>query len=417
MAEVNELVTAYSVVLDDKTLTVLTNLQTSFERINDVASDFGKIFTGGMDITSFFKQFVSGANDLENLAKATGYSTDALQEWSYAAKASGVSADAVLNDMKNLKASYAIGEKDLLRLSKTFSKSSAFYSQQLGQYLGMSQDMINLLKQGPEAVQNLLDEAHKMGTVIPKEEIEKAAKAQREFNKSMAAFQGNAQQVVAQILPTLNKWLEKLNKYMGEHPEETLNAIGRAIKFAFAVKTITTVMDLTNKVLQFNRTLVDTNTAIDTMIAKEGAIGKLGQTFKGLGMAIKMISFVGLAEGLSELLDVITDGKWSEALGNFWGDFFYDPSRTFNDRMFKGLNWIGEKTGWWEQRDNPYSFNKIGNRFQPSGQLPSLPVAPTPAPVTNNSNSQQNVNNNNTIIYNVAGDMGFTPVPNMNVNQ
>lgn len=414
MALQNELVTTWSVIMDDRTLTVLSNLQTSFERINSVAEEFGKIFTGGLDLTSFFKQFISGANDLENLAKATGYSTDALQEWSYAAKASGVSADSVLNDMKSLKASYAIGEKDLLRLANTFSKSSAFYSQQLGQYLGMSQDMINLLRQGPEAVQSLLDEAHKMGAVIPKEEIEKAAEAQREFNKAMAAFQGNAQQVVAQILPTLNKWLEKINTFMKDHPEQNLEQISRILKIIAGISLGNKIYGWVNSFLQFNKIIFETNKYLDEMVSKDPQMVKFAGSIKGIGTALKMISFVGLAEGLSELLDIITDGKWSDALGNFWGDFFYDPSRTMGDRFYKGMNWLGKETGWWDERENPYAFNKIGNRFQPRGQMPTAPVMPSPAPVTNNSNSQQNINNNNTIIYNVSGDMGFTPIPYTN---
>lgn len=349
MAITNELVTEYSVTLKDQTLTVLNNLQTSFQKINTLATDFGKIFTGGQDITSFFKQFVSGANDIQNMSKATGISTKSIQEWTYAAKAFGVSADSILSDMKSLKASQAIGEKDLIRLSKTFSKSSAFYSQQLGQYLGMSQDMITVLRQGPAAIQKMLDEAHKMGAVLDDQKIKQAAEAQSNFNKSMAAFQGNAQQVIAQILPKLNEWLEKLNEFMANHPEKTLEYIGKALKVIIGMNVASWLIRTGTEFGKFFKIINNTQEAttkmgsafsqmVTGMSKKTGALGAIGKSISGFGAILSKLTDIvkfftaawatwEISRGIGKLLGLDDEnrvlGKWFAEAGEQAGDIFY----------------------------------------------------------------------------------------------
>jgi hypothetical protein len=433
MAITNELVTEYSVTLKDQTLTVLNNLQTSFEKINNLATDFGKILTGGQDFTSFFKQFVSGATDIRNMAKATGISTKAIQEWSYAAKASGVSADSVLNDMKSLKAQYAIGEKDLLRLSKTFSKSSAFYSQQLGSYLGMSQDMITLLRQGPEEVKKLLDEAHKMNAVLSEEQISKAATAQEEFNKTMAAFTGTLQQVMAEnVLPKITEFFEKLNKYLGEHPDQMLEKVGAAFKIIVGIKFVSWITKVGSELGKFSKIMIDTKTqslamsntfssAVNEMAKKEKTIGAIGKTLQGLGSGIsKLTGFLKtmsmawaafeIGQGIGKLLGLDDEnnalGKWFSEAGEDAGDLIYElfkgKNKGISDLPEEELNKIRASVG----LKVPATTDNIANKGPAPQVLPNVQNNSSTS-IDNSSNDTTSTVINNYNIWNVSGGNGM----------
>ena len=433
MAIQNEIVTEWSVTLKDQTLTVLNNLMTSFEKINGLASDFGKILTGGQDFTSFFKQFVSGATDIRNMAKATGISTKAIQEWSYAAKASGVSADSILGDMKSLKAQYAIGEKDLLRLSKTFSKSSAFYSQQLGSYLGMSQDMITLLRQGPEEVKKLLDEAHKMNAVLSEEKINKAATAQEEFNKTMAAFAGTLQQVMAEnVLPKITEFFEKLNKYLGEHPDQMLEKVGAAFKVIVGIKITSWVIKAGFELKKFGNILNDTQVAcikigdsygkmVKELAKSEKPIGAVGRSLQWLGSGVSKVTGLikGLSmawaafefgQGLGKLLGLddenSTLGKWFAKIGEGTGDLLYKlfggKEAGISDLPEEELNKIRASVG----LKVPAATDNIANKGPAPQVLPNVQTTSSTS-IDNSSNDTTSTVINNYNIWNVSGGNGM----------
>ena len=399
MAEANEIVTSFSVVLKDQALTVLTNLYTAFDKINDKASEFGKFVTGQADVTELFRNFLTGSNDIMQLSRATGYSAETLQKWSYAAKAAGVSAESVLGDMKNLQNHYITSEKGLLNLARSFQKMSPIIRQQYGSWYGMSQDTINLLSQGPEAVKKWLDEAEKMGAVIPKEDLEKAAEAHKKWETTLESFRKTAEKTLTPFVEGMTKALEKVNEFMKNNPEKVLNGINTALKFMIGMKVTRWVVSAGKEFLTFTRTIGDTQAAVGklsnaylqslrSMSRQGGTIGAIGNGLRKLRLLCfdltKAINGVAMAFAASEIIDMLTGGKYSDAMGNFWGDFFSDPSRTINDRMYKGINWLGEKTGWWEQKENPYDFGKV-RKVEPT--VRPLPVENSNA--NNNPSTEQ----------------------------
>lgn len=355
MTIINEAVLQYSIVLKDQALTALSNLQTAVDRINESASKLGTYLTGKGDLKSFFMDVLSGSNDLLNLSKTTGFSTEALQKWSYAAKSAGVSSEAILSNMKSLKGQWGIGEKDLVRYAKSFQKMGAWGRYQMGSLLGMSEDMITLLSQGPDAVQKWLDEAEKMGAVLPKDEIEKAAEAHKKWNTTLESFHKTSEKTLTPFIEKFTIILNKINEFQKNNPDKTFNLIETALKqilalgiTSWAIKTVSSLKQIWKVLTPFPETLNSSARAAESMGREiSGAVDatsdfgnqtqnveKLNRSFSGLKNTINGIVsiFKGFVMGevIAEWIDALTNGKYSDKLGEFWGDVFFKAGKVYD---------------------------------------------------------------------------------------
>jgi hypothetical protein len=218
MATVNELVTALGFELKPDALKNINNFEVGISHLQDAVGKLGRMLTGGLSMKDYFSSALGRSQDIMNSAKAIGMSTDALQEWQYAAKASGVSAESVISDIENLRANFFMSEKGMLRLADSFKRMSAGGAYWYGNMYGLSKDTVLMLRQGSAALKQMQDEAHKVGAITPQEEIEKAAKLNAELEKRKVALQKVVDTIILKVAPVVEKMLKKFDEWMAADP-------------------------------------------------------------------------------------------------------------------------------------------------------------------------------------------------------
>lgn len=217
MATVNELVTALGFELKPDAIKNINTMQVGISHLQDAVGKLGKMLTDGKSFTDFFSSTLTRSQDLENTAKAIGLSADALQEWQYAATASGVSASAVTDDLDHLHNEMFLSEKGVLNLADSFKKMSAEGARLYGSRIGLSRDTILLLRQGSEAIKDLQARAPK----LTDEQIKKNTELKKKIEASKKELETLAQTVVSKVTPSLLKMFETFNNWLGDDPERT----------------------------------------------------------------------------------------------------------------------------------------------------------------------------------------------------
>ena len=225
MATVNELVTALGFELKPDALKNINKIEVGLSHLQDAIGKLGRMMTGGLSMKDYFLNVLGRSQDIVNSAKAIGMSTDALQEWQYAAKASGVSAESVISDIENLRANFFMTEKGMLRLADSFKKMSAGGAYWYGNMYGLSKDTVLMLRQGSAALKQMQEEAHKVGAITPQEEIEKAAKLNAELEKRKASLQKIVDTIVLKMAPVVEKMLKRFDDWMAADPGRAQLAI------------------------------------------------------------------------------------------------------------------------------------------------------------------------------------------------
>lgn len=259
MATVNELVTALGFELKPDALKNINNFEVGISHLQDAVGKLGRMLTGGLSMKDYFSNAIGRSQDIINSAKAIGMSTDALQEWQYAAKASGVSAESVISDIENLRANFFMTEKGMLRLADSFKRMSAGGAYWYGNMYGLSKDTVLMLRQGSAALKQMQDEAHKMGAITPKEEIEKAAKLNAELEKRKIALQKIVDTIILKVAPVVEKMLKKFDEWMAADPgraQLVIEGITAALVGLASSQILSGVTSLVNFIKSFGIGLV-----------------------------------------------------------------------------------------------------------------------------------------------------------------
>lgn len=259
MATVNELVTALGFELKPDALKNINKIEVGLSHLQDAIGKVGKVLTGGLSMKDYFSNALGRSQDIVNSAKAIGMSTDALQKWQYAAKASGVSSDSIIGDLHNLNANYFMTEKGVLRLADSFKRMSAQGANWWGNQLGLSQDTILLLRQGSAAIKEFQEEAQKVGAITSEEELKKAAKLNAELEKRKVALQKIVDTIVIKVAPAVEKLLKRFDEWMAADPgraELVIQGITAALMGLASSQILSGITSLVNFVKSFGIGLV-----------------------------------------------------------------------------------------------------------------------------------------------------------------
>lgn len=220
VAVADELVTILGVNVSKDAMAKLESFKNGIDSVKSTLLGLSVVITGfAVAAGIMVKGATDEAAELEKLSEKTGLSTDALQEWAYAAQKAGGDASAVQKDLAGLQERFMTtgksAEKMLLDISGRMQGMSGPRANALGKAYGLSDDTIALLKKGKEGVEDLRKEAHKLGGIIPADSIKKAADFKRQMTELQFTFHGLTTQAAIAMIPALSKVVEIFKEWLG----------------------------------------------------------------------------------------------------------------------------------------------------------------------------------------------------------
>lgn len=323
MAVVTELITELGFDVSKEGLAKIDAVETRIEKLTDSLEKIGHTLTGGLGIKDYFIGALGRSQDIINTSRAIGMSTDALQEWQYAAKASGVSSEAVISDLENLRANFFMSEKSVLRLADSFKKMSAGTAYWYGNMYGLSKDTVLMLRQGSEAIKERQKVARETGAITPEEELEKAAKLNAEIEESKIRLQKMVDTIVLKVVPGVTKLFKSFEAWLAKDP----GRVQLVIQGITAALIGLTAANIINGI----------KTLIATIVPLLGMIGPWGK------MAIVIGSVV---VALKELYEKCSTNWQDVPLANFVTGFVDGLKDAYKwvDELIKKLIDLGFKT-------------------------------------------------------------------------
>lgn len=279
------------------------------------AAGFAAAFLSIQAGAQFIGNAIQQADRLDELSAKLQISTEVLSGWSYAAKMSGT-------DLETL-------DKSLAKLSKTMSsaldpkssaagvfkalgvdvvdasgrlrdveavlpdladKFAAIENQTLKSAVAMEvfgksgSELLEFLSRGSVGINQLVKEAEDLQIIIPPEQAEAAARFNDKLESLKGAMTGLATRVSAELLPNLEKLVEKMLAFVrdGDRVAEVSRTIGNAFDFVSGTaSTLGSALDFVgNKIEGITETLYGLN------IAARGVFSQDWEKFAaGLGVA------------------------------------------------------------------------------------------------------------------------------------
>lgn len=199
------------------------------------------IFLGGMGITDFAAHIVNLTSKLGYLSKQLGQNAQDLYAWGATGSLVGAGADSIIGSIRGLSQSLSSGAlhgvsgaqkyfmamgmaprldpktgawnpDQLVDIARWGQGQKPQIASQLWREMGFSDDLINLLLQGPEAIRKKLEEMRRLAPTDA--QIKAAQEAARQFNETIARTQALFRDLAIEVLPLFNAGLEKVLKLM-----------------------------------------------------------------------------------------------------------------------------------------------------------------------------------------------------------
>lgn len=224
MAVADELVTILGVDIAKNAIAKLESFKNGIDSVKNTLLGLSVVITGAAATMGLMvKGAADEAAELQKLSDKTGVSTDALQEWGYAAKKVGGDSKALHGDLQALQEKFMgtgkDAEKTLLSLADRMKGMSGSQAQNLGKGWGLSDDTIALLRKGRDGIEDLRKEAHKLGGVIPADSIKRASDFKKQLAELQFAFHGLTSQVAIAMIPALSRAVEIFKGWMESNRE------------------------------------------------------------------------------------------------------------------------------------------------------------------------------------------------------
>lgn len=235
MPTVDELVTVLGIEIDPATKSGMANFQQGLDRIRTIARNATIALAGfGVATGMMVKNAAEEANELQKLSDKTGISTEALQEWGYAAAKSGLDAKSIQNDLVSLQktmsspipgqfnmtmAMFGVSARGangqlkttdqlLLDMSNKFQGMSQQRAAQWASKLGFSDDTLLLLRKGKEGIEALRKEGRDLGAIISAEAIKRAAEFHKRLSDSQFVMHTLSMQLSISLIPAMTRILD-----------------------------------------------------------------------------------------------------------------------------------------------------------------------------------------------------------------
>ena len=214
----------------------LATLSTKFTKLFATAAGAHAIFSG-------IKSSINYAVDLDYASRSLGVNVEELDAWGNAVQRTGGTAQDFQQSLSNLSRTMWLSGQDALtvlpRIADSMQKMGRSAAIAWGQTLGLSLPVINLLRMGRKEVESVIKRQYELG-VVTKKDAEEARKFQIAWQESTHSLRTNFMAASMQILPALDKILEKfteLAQWFNENPR-SMEAALYGVAAALSVVTL-----------------------------------------------------------------------------------------------------------------------------------------------------------------------------------
>ena len=406
----------------------LQQFQNSFKTLLSIGGSFAGIFS----LSNVINKFVETNKSINNLSNSLGESYQDIQAWGNAVQSVGGEVSSfnssltslnnniqqiaitgnssvlpILNrlgvSVKDNVGNFRKGTEVLKDLSDVFSSMSSTTAQTYGRMLGLDAGTIELLKQGNENLDSLLEKQKKLG-LYTKED----GKVAIEYTKSLSELKQSLMAVMSVFarvaLPTMKKFNEVFTSiavFVRKY-ETTIKAFFITLSGIFALRLIPVIYDFSKALLNLKTKhyilfgLLSTITLLidDFLVWKQNGDALFGSFWESLDIVLKDFKYlkVYIDEALESLKNFFSFGtrKKAQELGEVLkGNFEFLPN--FKNSIGKGLNdafnnfkstqlLIGEASNNQKQNLINNFYNQIGFKNTPKQST-----------ISNNTNSNINI--------------------------
>jgi hypothetical protein len=230
-----------------------------FSKLRNEALAFLAVFTAGVGIKRFTQDTIGGAAQLGILSRNLGMSTRELQAWERASTRAGGSAGGIVEQLKEAQsesAKWKLGMADPSKIAafgrfggnfeafksgnslllaraaiihRLYQRDPAQARVVAGQ-LGISEDNFSLFRQGPQAIEKLI-EAQKKNSAITQREADQALTLRNRFLDLRDTFTSTGTRIMLALMPAFDKligYFQRLANWIQQHQGD----IGRWVDMA-----------------------------------------------------------------------------------------------------------------------------------------------------------------------------------------
>lgn len=226
MATLNELVIALGFNVESSSFQKLSQFVGAAKGISEVFENIGKTITQGQGFRDFLSGTASKAQDLINLSNTIGMSTESIQQWQYAAEKAGVSAQSVMGDLTSLTTRWRKSQAGVLALAKQIQNASPFMVQAYKNMYGLSDDMITLMRRGPEEIKRYMKEIKENGGIISDEDLRKGQEFKESLFQVKKTITNTAQAVATQFMPKMQELADSFSKWIKNSDNQKTAILG-----------------------------------------------------------------------------------------------------------------------------------------------------------------------------------------------
>lgn len=214
MATLNELVIALGFNVESASFQKLSQFVGAAKGISEVFEHIGKVITQGQGFKDFLSGTAAKSQDLINLSNTIGMSTESIQQWQYAAEKAGVSAQSVMGDLTSLTTRWRKSQQGVMQLAKQIQHASPFMVQAYKNMYGLSDDMITLMRRGPEAIKRYMAEIKENGGIISDEQLQRGQQFKESLFQVKTTILSTAQAIATEFMPKIKDMADGFNEWI-----------------------------------------------------------------------------------------------------------------------------------------------------------------------------------------------------------
>lgn len=337
MATLNELVIALGFDVESSSFQKLSQFVGGVDAIAKGFEKVGQMVTGGKGFKEFLSGTASKAQDLINLSNTIGMSTESIQQWQYAAEKAGVSAQSVMGDITELTTKWRKSQAGVLALAKQIQNASPFMVQAYKNMYGLSDDMITLMRRGPDEIKKYMKEIKENGGIISDEDLKKGQEFKEALFQVKTTITNTAQAVATQYMPRIKEMADTFSDWIKDvdHQQTVLKGFKVALGGLAAASILSGL------------TTLAVNIKLVAGAIKALTVASWGFMATPIGMALTAIGAVGTGvygfwNWINRENKELADRKknpfgamkeYGRPSGGFWSSLFSKPST-----YLKGLN-------------------------------------------------------------------------------